>query len=87
MTASILSVTDASGKLRGGTKGGTSITITGTGFAAENQVTIGGSFCSVTSQSSTEIICSTGEIETTGYFAVVINVVGTGVFTSTDEFR
>ena len=52
-------VTDVSPK-RGGTGGGTPMTITGTGFAASgNKVMIDGSICDITSESTTEIQCLT----------------------------
>ena len=45
---------------RGGTGGGTPITITGTGFASSgNKVMIDGSICDITSESTTEIQCLT----------------------------
>ena len=46
--------------VRGGTGGGTSITITGSGFASSgNKVTIDGSICDIVTESSTEISCLT----------------------------
>ena len=91
MTASVSSVAKSSGKLRGGTAGGTLITISGTGFnnaAGENVVTIGGSECVVETFSATEITCRTGPIAATGYYDVVVNVVGVGVFSNSDfQFR
>uniref|UniRef100_UPI00193AC945 fibrocystin-L-like n=1 Tax=Styela clava TaxID=7725 RepID=UPI00193AC945 len=66
---------------RGGTGGGTPITITGTGFSvdtADVSVTIGGVVCDVTSTSLTTIECTTnsrnGSIET----AVIVNIAGKG---------
>ena len=59
MTSQITSVTPP----RGGTGGGTTLTIRGTGFSStqsDNVVTIDGTSCTVTSASSTEIVCRTG---------------------------
>ena len=59
MTSRITSVTPP----QGGTGGGTTLTISGTGFSNtlnENVVTIDGTPCAVTSATSTEIVCSTG---------------------------
>ncbi|XP_035687261.1 fibrocystin-L-like isoform X2 [Branchiostoma floridae] len=47
---------------RGGTAGGTTVTITGTGFGAttaDNSVTIAGSDCIIQSASTTQIVCVT----------------------------
>ncbi|XP_066271366.1 fibrocystin-L-like [Branchiostoma lanceolatum] len=47
---------------RGGTAGGTTVTITGTGFGAtdaDNSVTIAGSECIIQSASATQIVCVT----------------------------
>lgn len=59
MTSRITSVAPA----RGGRGGGTSLTIRGTGFSStqnDNVVTIDGTNCTVTSASTTEIVCRTG---------------------------
>ena len=59
MTSRITSVAPP----RGGRGGGTSLTIRGTGFSStqnDNVVTIDGTSCTVTSASSTEIVCRTG---------------------------
>ena len=59
MTSRITSVAPP----RGGRGGGTSLTIRGTGFSStqnDNVVTIDGTNCTVTSASSTEIVCRTG---------------------------
>ena len=50
--------------ISGGSGGGTSITITGTGFESTgNEVAIDGSICDITSESETEPITSTIAIE------------------------
>ena len=59
MTSKITSVTPS----RGGTGGGTTLTISGTGFSGtqnDNVVSIDGTPCTVTSATSSEIVCRTG---------------------------
>lgn len=59
MTSEITSVTPR----RGGTGGGTTLTIRGVGFSSThnvNVVTIDGTPCTITSSSSNEIVCRTG---------------------------
>ncbi|KAK3879633.1 hypothetical protein Pcinc_015818 [Petrolisthes cinctipes] len=81
LTPAVTSVTPT----RGGTAGGTSITITGTGFAdSGNTVTIGGSDCVVDSESSTSITCTTQPHQGPGQFPVQVNVPAKG-FATTDE--
>ncbi|KAK4312053.1 hypothetical protein Pmani_016482 [Petrolisthes manimaculis] len=81
LTSAVTSVTPS----RGGTAGGTSITITGTGFAnSGNTVTIGGSACVVDSESSTTITCTTQPHQGPGQFPVRVNVPAKG-FTIADE--
>ncbi|XP_071946075.1 fibrocystin-L-like [Antedon mediterranea] len=56
LTATITSVSPA----RGGTAGGTEITISGTGFKSSgNVVTIAGSACVISSETTTSIVCTT----------------------------
>ncbi|XP_038070546.1 fibrocystin-L-like isoform X1 [Patiria miniata] len=58
---SLTPVIDSVEPRRGGTAGGTTLNITGSGFESSgNVVTIGGSACTVQSESTTEIICETG---------------------------
>jgi len=74
-------------KLRGGTAGGTPLTITGSGFNANiatNLVTINGAECVVTAATGSEIICETGASSATGLFDVLVDVLGVGVFTNSD---
>ena len=66
---------DSVNPVRGGTGGGTEITVLGSGFASKgNKVTIDGSVCDIKSESETEIVCFTnyhaGPIEA----AVVVDV-------------
>ena len=64
---------------RGGTGGGTSITITGTGFAASgNKVMIDGSECDITSESETSITCLTNSHDGCIEVAVTVEVPGAG---------
>ena len=68
----------SNGKIRGGTAGGTLITITGSGFndVSGNIVTIDGSECVVQSATTTEIICQTSAHAGSGYYDIEVNVVG-----------
>ncbi|XP_063605340.1 fibrocystin-L-like [Penaeus indicus] len=67
---------------RGGTAGGTEVTITGTGFAATgNVITIGGSVCNIVTESSTQITCNTNSHDGPGRFPVIVTVPGKGIAT------
>ena len=77
MTSQITSVTPS----RGGTGGGTTLTIRGSGFSntqSDNVVTIDGTECTVTSASSTEITCQTGPHSRTIETKVRVNVGNNG---------
>ena len=64
---------------RGGTGGGTSITITGTGFAASgNKVMIDGSECDITAESESSITCLTNSHDGCIDVAVTVEVPGAG---------
>lgn len=66
---------------------GDSLTITGTSFgasAADNSVTIGGVACTVTSASSTQLVCTVGA--GTGSHAVEVNVAGVGLASGSFSF-
>ena len=64
---------------RGGTGGGTSITIQGTGFAASgNKVMIDGSECDITSESETSITCLTNSHDGCIDVPVTVEVPGVG---------
>ncbi|XP_061164553.1 fibrocystin-L-like [Saccostrea echinata] len=66
--------------LRGGTGGGTPLTITGSGFGSnEEQVVINGSSCSVTSWTDTQIVCNTDQHTETGKYKVSVTVPGNGL--------
>ncbi|XP_062600839.1 fibrocystin-L-like [Saccostrea cucullata] len=66
--------------LRGGTGGGTPLTITGSGFgSAEGQVVIDGSICSVTSWTDVQIECDTDQHTDTGKYKVSVTVPGNGL--------
>ena len=70
----------------GGTGGGTPIVITGTGFAASgNKVTIGGSECIASAESTTEISCETEPRAGSGKFPVLVEVPGQGYATLPDD--
>ncbi|XP_068250285.1 fibrocystin-L-like [Palaemon carinicauda] len=76
MTPSITSISPK----RGGTAGGTTLTITGTGFSVSgNEVSIDGSPCIVSSESSTEIVCVTEPHAGPGTFSVVVTAAGLGL--------
>ncbi|KAJ8026005.1 Fibrocystin-L [Holothuria leucospilota] len=65
---------------RGGTGGGTSVTITGTGFASSgNEVTIAGTECEVQTESTTEIVCKTGAHSPTEMAKVRVDVGAAGI--------
>ncbi|KAJ8026136.1 Fibrocystin-L [Holothuria leucospilota] len=75
LTAHITSVEP----VRGGTGGGTNITITGTGFASSgNTVTIAGSICEVQTEKETVIVCKTSAHSRTETAKVRVDV-GTGI--------
>ncbi|XP_076030840.1 fibrocystin-L-like [Oratosquilla oratoria] len=65
---------------RGGTAGGTRLTITGTGFAPSgNVVSIGGSACVVKSENEAEIVCVTEDHSGPGTFPVHVEVPDKGI--------
>ncbi|XP_063856678.1 fibrocystin-L-like isoform X4 [Scylla paramamosain] len=65
---------------RGGTAGGTSLTLTGTGFGLSgNKVTIGGSECKVTQEGPTSITCITEAHQGSGQFQVKVTAPGKGL--------
>ncbi|XP_006825958.1 fibrocystin-L-like [Saccoglossus kowalevskii] len=70
---------------RGGTGGGTPITITGSGFRdSENTVTIDGSLCVISSESTSEIICETEPNSRSIETKVRVLVNGDGIATQDD---
>ena len=77
--ASITPTISSASPLRGGTGGGTLLTITGTGFASTgNIVSIDGSICDVSSESSTEITCYTNHHAGAVEAPVTVDVPGQG---------
>ena len=80
-TPTIGSVTPASGT----TAGGTSITITGTGFVSPETVTVGGVACAVTASTSTSITCTTGA-HAAGLVNVVVTNPDSGAATATNAY-
>ena len=77
--ASITPTITAASPLRGGTGGGTLVTITGTGFAtANNKVSIDGSVCAVATETSTEITCYTNHHAGAVEAPVIVDVPGQG---------
>ncbi|XP_028646735.2 PKHD1 like 1, tandem duplicate 1 [Erpetoichthys calabaricus] len=67
---------------RGGTGGGTSLTITGSGFSStlsDVQVTIAGTPCDVQLASSTQIICVTNNNSQSQQTYVKVNIGGNGI--------
>ena len=76
----------ATSPARGGTGGGTLVTITGTGFAASgNKVSIDGSICDIAAESATEVTCYTnyhaGAVES----SVTLEVPSQGYARAADE--
>ncbi|KAI8520672.1 Fibrocystin-L [Branchiostoma belcheri] len=72
---------------RGGTAGGTTVTIRGTGFsttAGQNVVTIAGSACIIQSESATEIVCVTEAHNGTAKSKVRVEVGDQGVALQTN---
>ena len=64
---------------RGGTGGGTPVTIDGSGFASSgNKVKIDGSVCDVVSESETQIVCLTNYHAGAIRAPVVVDVLGKG---------
>ncbi|XP_066278772.1 fibrocystin-L-like [Branchiostoma lanceolatum] len=69
---------------RGGTAGGTTVTITGTGFGAttaDNSVTIAGSECIIQSASTTQIVCVTEAHQGSAKTKVRVDVGDQGIAT------
>ncbi|XP_071793632.1 fibrocystin-L-like isoform X1 [Asterias amurensis] len=67
---------------RGGTAGGTTLNITGSGFESSgNIVSIGGSECTIQSESTTEIICQTGPRSPPEMLKVRVEVGDNGIAT------
>ncbi|KAL3886654.1 hypothetical protein ACJMK2_026634, partial [Sinanodonta woodiana] len=84
LTPSILTVSPA----RGGTAGGTTVTISGSGFgttAGLVHVTIGGSTCTVSSVTDTVIVCVTGPHSGSIKTKVRVEVSGNGIAKQQDE--
>ena len=71
---------------RGGTGGGTEITVTGTGFAATgNKVMIDGSICDITAESTTSITCLTNRHSGCIEVPVTVEVPGQGYGQTPDD--
>ncbi|KAL3885610.1 hypothetical protein ACJMK2_025660 [Sinanodonta woodiana] len=84
LTPSILTVSPA----RGGTAGGTTVTISGSGFgttAGEVSVTIDGSTCTVSSVTDTVIVCVTGPHYGSIKTKVRVEVSGNGIAKQQEE--
>ncbi|XP_069478237.1 fibrocystin-L-like [Ambystoma mexicanum] len=67
---------------RGGTAGGTRLTITGSGFSSDLgsvNVTIAGTVCDVQSVASTQVICITNGHSPSGHVKVKVNIEGQGI--------
>merc|ERR1712106_1067281 len=72
--------------VRGGTGGGTEITVTGTGFAATgNKVMIDGSICDITAESTTSITCLTNRHSGCIEVPVTVEVPGQGYGQTPDD--
>ena len=63
------------------------MTISGTGFASTgNEVSIGGSECIISTESSTEIVCVTEAHDGSGKFPVQVKVPGNGIASTNDLY-
>jgi hypothetical protein len=89
LTASVDAVATSNGKIRGGTAGGTLVTLTGTGFndGSGKEVSIDGSPCIVSSATTTEIVCRTSAHAGSGYYDIEVDVSGVGLFVAPTQFR
>ena len=90
LTASVLDVQSSNVKIRGGTAGGTLLTLSGTGFnalPADNQVFIDNSECVVQTASANQITCTTSAHTGSGYFDIELDVNGVGLFLAPVQFR
>ena len=90
LTATISDVASSNLKIRGGTAGGTLLTLTGTGFntlAADNQVFIDNSECAVQTATANVITCTTSAHTGSGYFDIELDVNGVGLFIAPVQFR
>ena len=77
--ASLTPSISSAAPLRGGTGGGTQITISGTGFASSgNQVSIDGSVCDISAESPTEITCYTNYHSGAVEAPITVDVPGQG---------
>ncbi|XP_041373046.1 fibrocystin-L-like isoform X2 [Gigantopelta aegis] len=65
---------------------GDSVTIIGTGFSADNSVSIGGATCTVTSETSTQIVCTLGPLAT-GEYSVKVKAAGKGSTSNETTFE
>ena len=82
---SLTPTVDSVNPVRGGTGGGTQITVLGSGFASTgNKVMIDGSICDITSESATEIVCYTNHHAGAIEAAVVVEVPDQGYADYTD---
>ena len=83
---SLTPTVDSVSPLRGGTGGGTKITISGSGFAATgNAVQIDGSICDIENESSTEITCYTNHHNGAIESPVIVDVPTRGYADYSDE--
>lgn len=73
-------------RTRGGSAGGSILSITGQGFTANATVTIAGSECVVSSQSETEIVCTTGASGRNVRAVIMVFIEGQGFAISDVEF-
>ena len=77
---------DSIGPVRGGTGGGTLVTISGSGFAATgNEVLIDGSVCDIATENNTEITCYTNSHNGAIEAPVVVDVPDQGYAAYSDE--
>ena len=77
--ASITPTITGASPLRGGTGGGTLVTIDGTGFAASgNKVSIDGSICDIATESATQITCYTNHHDGAIEAPIIVDVPSQG---------
>ena len=83
---SLTPTVDSISPVRGGTGGGTLVTISGSGFAATgNEVMIDGSVCDIATESATEITCYTNSHNGAIEAPVVVDVPDQGYAAYSDE--
>ena len=73
-------------RTRGGSAGGSILLVTGQGFSADAIVTIAGSVCVISSQTDTQIVCTTGASGRNVRAVIMVFIQGQGFALSDVEF-